>query len=181
MFQKRSNPSRQRTVDFALPDHQRFPVHFPKSFHRGFVSLAGFCNLGNPVIPIRFRFSRAVRTVVTVPETSVHEDCFAAGNKGKVGLSRQVLSMQPVTVSHGMYEPAHGHFRLGVAALDSSHNAAALFIHRDSVAATLCMYRTRLRRTSARGSICFRRHSGSTLEVYWKKNVASLNEGGSCI
>lgn len=180
-FQKRPNSPRQRMVDFALPDHQHLPAHLPQPFHCGFVSLTGFRNLGNPVVSIRFRFSRSARTVVAVPETSMHEDRLAAGNKGKVRFPRQILAMQPVAIPHGMNEPADSHLRLGVATSDSPHNAAAEFIHPDSVAITLCMYRTRLRRTCVRGSICFRRRSESGTGARRRRGAVFSNGGDSCI
>ena len=166
---------------FALPDYQHSPAFRVQRRYMFLIALLVACDFLRPVAPVSPGCSVATFAGVTVPETSMHKNYLPARAEHQVRFSGQILSVQSVTETHGMYKPAHSHLRLGVATSDSPHNAAALFIHQDSVAATLCMYRTRLRRTCARGSICFRRHSGSTLEVYQKKNAASLNGDGSCI
>jgi len=51
----------------------------------------------------------------------MHEDHFAARRKDKIGLSRQLWAMQPVTVSHSMNKAAHQHLGLHALTLDAPH------------------------------------------------------------
>jgi len=60
-----------------------------------------------------------------MPEAAIHKnDCFSAGEH-KIGLSRQIAVMKPVSPSQGMKTPAHDHLRLRVCAPDASHHPAA--------------------------------------------------------
>lgn len=61
-----------------------------------------------------------------VPEATMDEDDGPAAREDHVGLSRQVLAVEPEAVPHGMDEPAHSKLGLRVLAADTPHAFAAL-------------------------------------------------------
>jgi hypothetical protein len=63
----------------------------------------------------------ARRVIVSMPETAVHEDNFAARPEDEVWVTGQVLPMQPVTVAKSMHKPPHRKFGLHPFALDAPH------------------------------------------------------------
>jgi hypothetical protein len=62
-----------------------------------------------------------------VPKASVNKYNFAPGHEYKVGISREVSSVEPIAVAHAVSEPAHSHLRCGVRSLECSHHLRALF------------------------------------------------------
>lgn len=83
-----------------------------------------------PVRCVRFWRSAiwAFWLFVLVPETSVYKYYLASGGKHKVRLSRQVLPVKPVAVSHPVNEAPDGHLRLHVFATYTPHVFAAAFL-----------------------------------------------------
>jgi hypothetical protein len=63
-----------------------------------------------------------------MPETAMNENHCAIFRKNDVGLSRQVLPVQPKPVAETMKKASHADFRSGIRAAYRSHVAAALFL-----------------------------------------------------
>lgn len=80
--------------------------------------------LWKPIIQIRFRLSpavNAVRVLVAVPKTAMHENDFPAWTEDEIRLSGKVTPMQPVAIAQTVDDRAHHHFRLHVFAFDPAH------------------------------------------------------------
>jgi hypothetical protein len=65
------------------------------------------------------------RTLMPVPETAINENHGAKPGKREVGLSGQVLTVQPEAVTPRMEPPPNRNFRLGVLATDAGHHPAS--------------------------------------------------------
>lgn len=61
-----------------------------------------------------------------MPEAPMYKDTYPQPRQYNIGLSRQVLAMQPVTIAVGIQKPAHKHFGLRVLAPDSRHHSGSL-------------------------------------------------------
>ena len=63
-----------------------------------------------------------------MPETAVHKNRYAKFWENDVGLSGQVLPVQPKPVAEAMKKASDTNLRSGVRATYGSHVAAALFL-----------------------------------------------------
>jgi hypothetical protein len=80
-----------------------------------------------PEFSPRFWNDAAPPAVVTVPEAAVHEDNGAVLRQNHIRLSRQVFSVQAVSVPKSVKDRANSHFGSGIPAFYRSHISAALF------------------------------------------------------
>ena len=63
---------------------------------------------------------------MSMPVTSAYLDNLLSRSKGEVRLSRKVLSVEAITIAHGMNEVAHSELGLGILGADTRHIPAAL-------------------------------------------------------
>ena len=63
-----------------------------------------------------------------VPKAAMQENDFLASREHKIGLSRQILPVQPETVSHPVKHPPQGKFRRRVFRPDLPHIVAAALL-----------------------------------------------------
>ena len=61
-----------------------------------------------------------------VPEAAVDEDRLVPASEHDIRPSGEVFAMEAIAVAHGVETAADDHFRLGIAAFDGLHDAAAL-------------------------------------------------------
>jgi hypothetical protein len=66
-------------------------------------------------------------TVVHMPKAAVNKNDLPAGDEYEIGLSRQSLAMERVTIPHGMSQTSDDHLRGRVLPADRAHTFAALF------------------------------------------------------
>ena len=65
---------------------------------------------------------------MTVPKTTVNEDCLFKSREGEIGVPWQFCIVGTVTVSQSMKFPPEDHLRTGVAGSDTGHNFTAGFL-----------------------------------------------------
>lgn len=61
-----------------------------------------------------------------VPRATVHEDNLLAWSRDEVGVPRQILPVEPVSIAKRMQHPANDTFRLDVLAPNASQLLASL-------------------------------------------------------
>ena len=71
-------------------------------------------------------------SLVTVPETSMHENHLFALAENQIRRAWQIAPVQSVSVAHAMYEAPHGHFGTGAVASNKRHSFAA-FLWREGI------------------------------------------------
>ena len=86
-------------------------------------------DLSHPIRAIGLRHSGPSLAVVTVPKAPMYEYDLPARPEDQIWIAWKARAVEPVSVSHSMGEPPNFHFRLGVSALDSTHNLAATIGH----------------------------------------------------
>jgi hypothetical protein len=60
-----------------------------------------------------------------VPEAAVDKNYLAPTHKYKIGVTRKIAPMQPITVASGVKKPSHVHFRASILAFDRLHRLAS--------------------------------------------------------
>jgi hypothetical protein len=62
-----------------------------------------------------------MKAVVHMPKAAVHENDLSAGDEDKIRLSEKVLSVQSITIAHGVNETALDQFRSSVFVANRLH------------------------------------------------------------
>jgi hypothetical protein len=62
-----------------------------------------------------------------MPKTAMNEYNFFTSGENKIRFTRQVFSMQAVTITERMDHSSYNHLGLGIPALDTQHAFPALF------------------------------------------------------
>lgn len=110
----------------AFPNHEHSPaesLEFPPLTR---VAPHVALQLISPVGHSRFWNPIAGRTVVLVPEATMHEDHGAETGKHQIRPSWQVPNMQSIAITEAMDEGANETFRGRVLATDTRHQLAAV-------------------------------------------------------
>jgi hypothetical protein len=97
----------------ALPQDQTPPAIFLQC--RKVLKVAGAVpfQFRNPISSIGF-WKVGKLAVVLMPEAAMHEDELLPAREYQIGLSRQVIPMEPVAVPHTMNKPTNEHLRRSV-------------------------------------------------------------------
>jgi hypothetical protein len=75
--------------------------------------------LSYPIFVIVDRYAIATRAIMTMPEAAVNEDNFSQAAENEIRATWQALTMQPITISLCIKEPADKHLGASVLALYS--------------------------------------------------------------
>ena len=80
-----------------------------------------------PVVNMGFRLSRATRTVVAVPKTSIDKNGAFLTDPSNIGLSWDVVPMEPISAAADFPKQLpHPKFRCSIFALNLLHRMATL-------------------------------------------------------
>jgi hypothetical protein len=86
----------------AFPDDLAFPSKFAQKSRCIPVPLPIFSNLFDPIFAIVDWHTITTRAVMTMPEATMDENNFLQAAKDNIRTTRQILSMEPVTISLGI-------------------------------------------------------------------------------
>lgn len=114
-------------LQLAFPYRDAVPSHFRQTNLFVLVTLLVALNLACPELDVGSRKSEVFATLMTMPETTVHEDYRAVFAQHYVGMSRQAWMIEPVTEATTEQKLAHQHFRSGVLAAYCRHALMSLF------------------------------------------------------
>ncbi len=113
----------------ALPDNQRLPSKFFKLSNIFSVSFPILRYFGFPIVVLAFR-QIPISTLVSVPETTMHENRLFPLPKHHIGRPGKSPFVQSVSVAQTVEQLSHHHFRAGVLASHARHDVTArLFRH----------------------------------------------------
>jgi hypothetical protein len=76
-------------------------------------------DLGPPISLIAFCTGPADAAAMTMPIAAVHEYDFITGWENKIGLTRQILAVEPESEAKPVRHPSHYHFRLRMGGADA--------------------------------------------------------------
>ncbi len=99
----------------AVPSHAHQPLLFL------LVTLLVTGNLPHPEICVGLRHGIVPASLVTVPETAIHEDARTVLAEHNVRMPRQSCIIHTIAEALCPQEPPHHHLRLRILALDGSH------------------------------------------------------------
>lgn len=127
-IQERLNPAGQRLPlpDLTLPDHQGSPAHLRQASRMPRIALTVAPQFGAPVLLPGAGDAPSPRTIMHMPEATMHEDDAATGGKDQIGFTGEPPIMQPVPIAHAVGEPPDDHFRSRVPAPDRAHVLAPI-------------------------------------------------------
>jgi hypothetical protein len=105
----------------TLPRHQHIPTKLAQFFDASLIAVAVALKLWSPILGLRSWQLSSVGAVVTMPEAAVHEDHLTMARKHDVGITGQLLVVQPVAVAQRMQRTAHYHLWPRVRLADALH------------------------------------------------------------
>ncbi len=108
-------------AQLALPNHTDVPPHVGQ---HGKVSQISFLVAAQLLIPECFIGFRPCPSwaIMSMPKAPMDEHNLSTARKHQIRFSREVGTMQPVTVAQRKQQSAYGYFRLRVFATHLSHN-----------------------------------------------------------